>query len=77
MSYFLLSIKLSFRAKSMGFDLNYFDYSLFFPGLSAALLVVMGSRFKRSGKIFPAGVVSLVSLVMTGGYLHGILRSTH
>ncbi|XP_062091238.1 protein FATTY ACID EXPORT 2, chloroplastic-like [Humulus lupulus] len=46
-------------------------------GLSAALLVVMGSRFKKSGKIFPAGVVSLVSFVMTGGYLHGILRSAH
>ncbi|XP_028759986.1 protein FATTY ACID EXPORT 2, chloroplastic-like [Neltuma alba] len=46
-------------------------------GISAALLVVMGSRFKRSGKIFPAGVVSLVSFVMTGGYLHGILRSVH
>ncbi|PRQ47148.1 putative TMEM14 family protein [Rosa chinensis] len=46
-------------------------------GLSAALLVVMGSRFKRSGKIFPAGVVSLVSLIMTGGYFHGILRGMH
>ncbi|KAM5547078.1 protein FATTY ACID EXPORT 2, chloroplastic [Rosa sericea] len=46
-------------------------------GLSAALLVVMGSRFKRSGKIFPAGLVSLVSLIMTGGYFHGILRGMH
>ncbi|KAF7837610.1 protein FATTY ACID EXPORT 2, chloroplastic [Senna tora] len=46
-------------------------------GISAALLVVMGSRFKRSGKVFPAGVVSLVSFVMTGGYFHGILRSVH
>ncbi|GAB2285054.1 hypothetical protein Dimus_019510 [Dionaea muscipula] len=46
-------------------------------GLSAALLYVMGSRFKRSRKIFPAGVVSLVSLVMTGGYLHGIMRTMH
>ncbi|XVE53809.1 hypothetical protein DITRI_Ditri03aG0031900 [Diplodiscus trichospermus] len=46
-------------------------------GVSAALLGVMGFRFKRSGKVFPAGVVSLVSLVMTGGYLHGILRSLH
>ena len=43
----------------------------------AALLSVMGSRFKKSGKIFPAGVVSLVSLVMVGGYFHGILRSSH
>ncbi|KAL8168410.1 hypothetical protein V2J09_009909 [Rumex salicifolius] len=46
-------------------------------GMSAALLVVMGSRFKKSGKVMPAGVVSLVSLVMTGGYLHGIFRSAH
>uniref|UniRef100_A0A0A9DB99 Uncharacterized protein n=1 Tax=Arundo donax TaxID=35708 RepID=A0A0A9DB99_ARUDO len=46
-------------------------------GISAALLPVMGSRFKKSGKIFPAGVVSLVSLVMVGGYFHGILRSSH
>ncbi|KAK4486727.1 hypothetical protein RD792_006703 [Penstemon davidsonii] len=46
-------------------------------GLSASLLVVMGSRFKNSGKIFPAGVVSFVSLIMSGGYLHGILRSLH
>ncbi|KAI5010388.1 hypothetical protein ZWY2020_012525 [Hordeum vulgare] len=35
-------------------------------GISAALLSVMGSRFKKSGKIFPAGVVSLLSLVMVG-----------
>lgn len=46
-------------------------------GVSALLLIVMGSRFKKSGKVFPAGVVSLVSLIMTGGYLHGILRSSH
>ncbi|KAK9989782.1 hypothetical protein SO802_030021 [Lithocarpus litseifolius] len=46
-------------------------------GISAALLGVMGARFKKSGKIFPAGVVSLVSLIMTGGYLHGIMRSLH
>jgi uncharacterized membrane protein (UPF0136 family) len=46
-------------------------------GISAALLAVMGSRFKKSGKVFPAGVVSLVSLIMTGGYLHGIMRSLH
>ncbi|MCL7033178.1 hypothetical protein MKW94_029768 [Papaver nudicaule] len=44
-------------------------------GLSGALLGVMGSRFKKSGKVFPAGVVSVVSLVMTAGYLHGIVRS--
>ncbi|XP_065040494.1 protein FATTY ACID EXPORT 2, chloroplastic-like [Musa acuminata AAA Group] len=46
-------------------------------GLSAALLVVMGSRFKKSGKIFPAGIVSVVSFIMVGGYFHGILRSSH
>lgn len=46
-------------------------------GLSASLLGVMGSRFQKSGKIFPAGIVSFASLVMTGGYLHGILRSLH
>ncbi|XP_057950808.1 protein FATTY ACID EXPORT 2, chloroplastic-like [Malania oleifera] len=46
-------------------------------GVSAALLGVMGSRFKSSGKVFPAGVVSLASLVMAGGYLHGIMRSLH
>lgn len=46
-------------------------------GVSALLLIVMGSRFKKSGKVFPAGVVSLVSLIMTGGYLHGILRTSH
>ncbi|KNA19727.1 hypothetical protein SOVF_059090 [Spinacia oleracea] len=46
-------------------------------GLSAALLVVMGSRFKKSGKVFPAGVVSLVSLIMTAGYAHGIMRTSH
>ncbi|XP_078151086.1 uncharacterized protein LOC144546418 [Carex rostrata] len=43
-------------------------------GISGALLAVMGSRFKNSGKIMPAGIVSLVSLFMTGGYLHAILR---
>ncbi|XP_022885808.1 protein FATTY ACID EXPORT 2, chloroplastic-like [Olea europaea var. sylvestris] len=46
-------------------------------GMSASLLGVMGLRFKKSSKIFPAGVVSFVSLVMSGGYLHGILRSVH
>lgn len=46
-------------------------------GLSAALLVVMGSRFKKSGKVFPAGVVSLVSLIMTGGYVHGVMKTSH
>ncbi|KAJ9183664.1 hypothetical protein P3X46_007487 [Hevea brasiliensis] len=46
-------------------------------GVSTILLGVMGSRFLRSKKIFPAGVVSLVSIVMTGGYIHGVLRSMH
>ncbi|GER27597.1 transmembrane proteins 14C [Striga asiatica] len=46
-------------------------------GVSALLLVVMGGRFRKSGKVFPAGVVAFTSLVMSGGYLHGILRSLH
>ncbi|KAF2304243.1 hypothetical protein GH714_028831 [Hevea brasiliensis] len=46
-------------------------------GVSSILMGVMGSRFLRSKKIFPAGVVSLVSLVMAGGYIHGVLRSMH
>ncbi|CAA0837681.1 Protein FATTY ACID EXPORT 2- chloroplastic [Striga hermonthica] len=46
-------------------------------GVSALLLVVMGGRFWKSGKVFPAGVVAFTSLVMSGGYLHGILRSLH
>ncbi|KAI5079238.1 hypothetical protein GOP47_0004717 [Adiantum capillus-veneris] len=46
-------------------------------GISALLLGVMGARFKKSGKLFPAGIVSLVSLIMTGGYIHGIIRSSH
>ncbi|XP_050216492.1 protein FATTY ACID EXPORT 2, chloroplastic [Mercurialis annua] len=46
-------------------------------GVSSALLGVMGSRFLRSKKIFPAGVVSLISLIMTSGYVHGVLRSMH
>lgn len=43
-------------------------------GTSIGLLIVMGSRFKTSGKIFPAGVVSFASLFMIGGYLHGLMR---
>lgn len=46
-------------------------------GVSLLLLAVMGIRFKKSGKFFPAGVVSLVSLIMTGGYIHGIMRASH
>ncbi|KAL3641491.1 hypothetical protein CASFOL_016459 [Castilleja foliolosa] len=45
--------------------------------ISATLLGVMGLRFKKSGKVFPAGVVAGMSLVMSGGYLHGIMRSLH
>lgn len=41
------------------------------------LLFIMGSRYMESGKVFPAGVVSLFSLVMAGGYIHGIMRSAH
>lgn len=46
-------------------------------GISGMLLFIMGSRFLESGKVFPAGVVSLYSLVMAGGYIHGIFRSAH
>ncbi|KAG0555240.1 hypothetical protein M758_12G157300 [Ceratodon purpureus] len=43
-------------------------------GISGLLLFVMGSRYSESGKVFPAGVVSLYSLVMAGGYIHGVMR---
>ncbi|CAM6084901.1 unnamed protein product [Calypogeia fissa] len=46
-------------------------------GISAVLLGVMYPRFKQSGKFMPAGLVALVSLIMTGGYLHGIVRTAH
>ena len=46
-------------------------------GVSAALLAVMGSRFKKSGKILLVGIVSVVSVVMVGGYFHGILCGMH
>lgn len=59
-----------------GVNLNYFNFFKF-PGVSSTLMGVMGYRFLMSKKIFPAGVVSLVSLVMTGGYIHGVLRSMH
>ncbi|KAL3638635.1 hypothetical protein CASFOL_016542 [Castilleja foliolosa] len=45
--------------------------------VSATLLGVMVLRFKKTGKVFPAAVVAFMSLVMSGGYLHGILRSLH
>jgi len=38
-------------------------------------MYVMGTRYMRSKKIFPAGVVSIMSFIMTGGYIHGIMRS--
>ncbi|XP_010472652.1 PREDICTED: protein FATTY ACID EXPORT 7 [Camelina sativa] len=43
---------------------------------SVALTGMMGSRYLRTRKVVPAGVVSLVSLVMTGAYLHGLIRSS-
>ncbi|CAM8894670.1 unnamed protein product [Rhodiola kirilowii] len=46
-------------------------------GVSGALMGVMGARYKNTGKMFPAGVVSLVSLLMAGGYAHGIMRAGH
>ncbi|KAM7275144.1 hypothetical protein ACFE04_017010 [Oxalis oulophora] len=57
---------------------NCFVVTFDFKAVSTVLLGVMGSRFKKSGKIFPAGVVSLTSLIMAGGYVHGIIRTlTH
>ncbi|MCO5554943.1 hypothetical protein L7F22_008482 [Adiantum nelumboides] len=46
-------------------------------GISVLLLGVMGARFVKSRKVFPAGIVSFVSLIMTSGYIHGITRSSH
>lgn len=43
---------------------------------SAALTGMMGSRYLRTRKVVPAGVVSMVSLVMTGAYLDGLIRSS-
>jgi uncharacterized membrane protein (UPF0136 family) len=45
--------------------------------MAGALTWVMGTRYMGSKKIFPAGVVSLMSFIMTGGYIHGIMRSLH
>ncbi|EOA24684.1 hypothetical protein CARUB_v10017956mg [Capsella rubella] len=45
--------------------------------MAGALTWVMGTRYMRSKKIFPAGVVSIMSFIMTGGYIHGIMRSLH
>jgi hypothetical protein len=46
-------------------------------GVSIMLLVVMGSRFWTLGKFFPAGVVSIVSLIMAVGYIHALIRTSH
>ncbi|KMT15065.1 hypothetical protein BVRB_3g061870 [Beta vulgaris subsp. vulgaris] len=46
-------------------------------GVSTMLLGSMGYRFLKTKKVFPAGVVALLSLGMTGGYLHGMLKSQH
>ena len=43
--------------------------------ISATLLSIMGSRFASSKKMMPSGMVALISLVMTGGYIHGIVRT--
>jgi len=37
----------------------------------------MGSRFWNSGKFFPAGVVSILSLIMAVGYIHALIRTSH
>lgn len=44
-------------------------------GISLALFLLMAKRYSNSGKLFPAGIVAGVSLVMTGGYFHGIQKS--
>jgi len=46
-------------------------------GVSALLLLVMSVRFSKSQKFMPAGLVALLSLIMTGGYIHGIQKSLH
>eukprot|EP00270_Netrium_digitus_P013436 TRINITY_DN4468_c0_g1_i2.p1 TRINITY_DN4468_c0_g1~~TRINITY_DN4468_c0_g1_i2.p1 ORF type:complete len:222 (-),score=47.94 TRINITY_DN4468_c0_g1_i2:383-1027(-) len=46
-------------------------------GVSSLLLVAMGLRFSRSKRFLPAGAISLLSLVMTAGYVHGIARGLH
>ncbi|KAM9476760.1 transmembrane protein 14A-like isoform 2-T2 [Clarias gariepinus] len=42
-------------------------WTLFFA--SAALAVVMGIRFKKSGKLMPAGIMAMLSLMMVGRLL--------
>ncbi|RKP06259.1 transmembrane proteins 14C-domain-containing protein [Thamnocephalis sphaerospora] len=37
-------------------------------GLSVTLFLVMGSRFLKSGKVMPAGLVSVLSLIMAIRY---------
>lgn len=46
-------------------------------GVSASLLAVMGFRYRESRKIFPAGVVFMLSLIMSASYIHGMLLSMH
>ncbi|KAJ3676900.1 hypothetical protein LUZ60_002624 [Juncus effusus] len=43
--------------------------------MSGALTQTMFSRFRQSGKVFPAGIVCVVSFIMLVGYGHGIFRS--
>ncbi|GAQ89493.1 hypothetical protein KFL_005290080 [Klebsormidium nitens] len=45
--------------------------------VSGALLYVMGSRFLKSRKVMPAGLVSAISLIMSFGYFHGIQKAFH
>ncbi|XP_020885628.1 protein FATTY ACID EXPORT 7 isoform X2 [Arabidopsis lyrata subsp. lyrata] len=47
------------------------------PVLASSIGIgMMGSRYLRTRKVVPAGVVSVVSLVMTGAYLHGLIHSS-
>lgn len=43
--------------------------------LAAVLTYVMSQRFLKSGKFMPPGLVALLSLAMTGIYLHRALNA--
>ncbi|KAI8343723.1 transmembrane protein 14C-like protein [Chlamydoabsidia padenii] len=42
--------------------------------VSSVLLFIMGSRFSKSGKFMPAGLVSLLSLIMVARYGYRLLQ---
>ncbi|ORZ20395.1 transmembrane protein 14C-like protein [Absidia repens] len=47
---------------------------LFSLVVSLILLLIMGSRFSKSGKFMPAGLVSLLSLIMAARYGYRYLQ---